>query len=32
MKKEQLNLRTLEWTETFIDKRTDKELVKQWFY
>jgi hypothetical protein len=31
-KKEKLNLRTLEWTDTFIDKRTDTELVKQWFY
>ena len=31
-KKEKLNLRTLEFSDTFIDKRTDLQLIKNWFY
>ena len=29
-KREGLNLRTLNWTETFDDDRSDKELVREW--
>jgi hypothetical protein len=29
-KKEKLNLRTLEWTDTFVDTRSDEVLIKKW--
>ena len=29
-KRQALNLRTLNWTESFDDSRTDKELKKAW--
>lgn len=28
--REALNLRTLEWSEKFTDKRSDEELIKKW--
>ena len=31
-RKEKLNLHTLEWTDYFTDKRTNLELIKDWFY
>lgn len=31
-KKEKMNLKSLEWNETFEDKRTDEELRNQWHH
>lgn len=31
-KKEGLNLKTLEWSETFNDERTDDELINKWVW
>lgn len=30
--REKLNLRTLQWTDTFEDTRTDQELINKWVH